>query len=226
MTPGCWQARRGAWRGVTLIEMAIALGVAGVLLGGVWVAASAAREAYRMSETMDQVRHIVEGVRDRYLTTQQIPRQDYDIFTQSLAAADIFPAAMRINHAVDPAACSAASPCYFDHAWGGDPAGSACGGGTVCATSAAAQVTLVMGAATVSGFVLVLRRLPQAACIGIASRFIGVWNDIGMGGIGFREGDGDSPGIVQAGGPPAPAFIQANCAAENNTLYLGFRQSP
>lgn len=71
-----------------------------------------------------------------------------------------------------------------------------------------------------------LRDLPQGACIKLASRFIDIWDDVGVSGMGFNNGEAAIPGVaVQV--PPTVAAIDANCAAGNaNALYIALRQSP
>ena len=78
-------------RGFNLIDSAIVLGVVGIVIGGIWVAASAVREAMKVSET-------IQGV---FLTSRNIQRvistrdaeaigQPVDI-TTSLIDAGVFP---------------------------------------------------------------------------------------------------------------------------------------
>jgi hypothetical protein len=204
----------------------LVLGVAGILVGGIWVAASGAYEAHRVNQTVDQIRQIAENIRGRYSVAPTIPQQDFTTFTQTVAAADLFPAETKLNPGVDPATCVAATPCYFTHPWNSNGGGSTCGGGTYCVGSIA-NLLVVMQNNTNSAFVLLLRNLPQGACIKLASRFIDIWDDIGISGIGFNNGDAAIPGTPLPGAPPTVATITANCAAGNaNSLYLALRQSP
>ena len=212
-------------RGVTMIELAIVLGVAGILIGGIWVAASAAYDAQRVNQTVDQVRQIVENVRGRYTTAAQIPQQSYTALTQTMASSDLFPAETWVAPGGDPANCAAAAPCYFIHPWSSDGAGSVCGGGTYCVGSIG-NLLVVMQGNTNSAFVLLLRKLPQAACIHIAAKLVALWDEIGISAIGFNNGDAVIPATpLQA--PPALTTIEADCAAGNdNSLYVSFRQTP
>ena len=76
-----------------------------------------------------------------------------------------------------------------------------------------------------SGFVLLLRSLPQAACIKIASRFIDIRDDIGLVAVGFNNGDAAIPAAPPFAAPDVNTIV-ANCAAGNaNSLYLLFRHT-
>lgn len=217
-----WHRRRQ--RGVTIIELALVLGVAGLIIGGIWVAAAAASEARKVNETVDQMRQTVENIRTRYLTANQIPQQDFTTFTQTVAAFNAFPAESWLTPG-DPAGCAVATPCYFYHAFETDGTGSTCGGGTYCVGSAAALLTAMQGN-TNSGFVLLLRALPQAACVKLASHFLDVWDGIGVTGMGFNNGDAALPGASFQLNPPTATQVQANCAAGNaNSLYIAFRHA-
>lgn len=57
------QGKKSA-RGFNLIEAAIVLGVTGLVIGGVWMAAAAVTEHRRVSSSIAEVLHIVEGVRN------------------------------------------------------------------------------------------------------------------------------------------------------------------
>ena len=211
--------------GITLIELALVLGVAGILGGGIWVAASGAYEGHRVNQTVDQIRQIAENIRGRYATASAIPQQDFSAFTQAQAALDLFPAETKLNPGVDPATCSVGTPCLFANPWSSDTGGANCGG-TYCVGSIGNLLVVVQGNATNSAFVVMLRDLPQGACIKLASRFIDIWDDVGVSGMGFNNGEAAIPGVaVQV--PPTVAAIDANCAAGNaNALYIALRQSP
>lgn len=211
-------------RGVTIIELALVLGVAGLIVGGIWAAASAASEARKVNETVDQMRQIVENTRTRYLTANQIPQQGFTDFTQTVAAANAFPAETWLTPG-DPTGCAVATPCYFYHAFESDGTGSTCGGGTYCLGSNGNLLITLQGNAN-SGFVLLLRALPQAACVKIATSFLGVWDGIGITGMGFNNGDAGLPSTPFPTNPPTATQVQASCAAGNaNSLYIAFRHA-
>lgn len=213
------------YQGMTMIELAVVLGVAGLLVGGVWVAASAANEAHRVNQTVEQIRQIVDNVRTRYTSVAVIPQLPYTDLTQQVAAADGFPAETRLTLGVDPATCSLGTPCYFANPWSSDGTGSVCTDGTYCLGSFG-NLLVQMTGNTNSAFVLLLRNLPQQACIKIAARFIDIWDEVGITAIGFNNGDSAIPATrLQA--PPTIGVITADCAAGNaNSLYFAFRHAP
>jgi hypothetical protein len=57
---------RKSSRAFSLVETAIVLGVAGLVLGGLWMAISTVRERARLSQTVTDVAFVVQGVKDFY----------------------------------------------------------------------------------------------------------------------------------------------------------------
>lgn len=53
-------------RGFSLIEAAIVLGVVGLVIGGIWVAAASVQENRRQSRYLSQILEIVQNVRRQY----------------------------------------------------------------------------------------------------------------------------------------------------------------
>ncbi len=217
--------QRKRQRGFSLIELTIALGVAGAIVAGLWAAAGAAYEAHRVNQTVDQVRQIVENVRGRYATAAQLPNLGHVGFTQIVAAADLFPAETRLNPAVDPATCSLATPCYFTNPWGNNGAGSLCNGGTLCLS--ANQVFGGVGVLARYNFTFMLRNLPQRACIKVGSALMNLSTDIGLVAVGVDTVDNATPPVAQQTNAATVAWLTANCSGVNlNHLYLVFRLSP
>lgn len=213
-------------RGMTLIELAIVLGVTGLLVGGIWAAAAAAHEAQRVNQTVDQVRQIVENVRTRYATVAQFPNQNYAAFTLSAATADLMPAETRLNRAVIPANCTAvgANQCAFAHPWDNGDTNALCGDGSICLSA-----NQVFGpVATIIprfNFVVMLRNLPQNGCIKVGSSLINIASDIGMVALGTDVADNAAPSNVTL--VPTVAWLTANCSGVAlNHLYLEFRLAP
>lgn len=52
--------------GFNLIEAAIVLGVVGLVIGGIWVAAAAVMESNRQSQTLKDILTITENLRRRF----------------------------------------------------------------------------------------------------------------------------------------------------------------
>lgn len=93
--------RRSARRaGFTMSELAVVLGVVGLLLAGLWGASRSVYRSQRVSQTAQQLTQIVEGVRTAYISTTKI--KDVDIYgiaavTKSLINAGVFPQEMVSN---------------------------------------------------------------------------------------------------------------------------------
>jgi prepilin-type N-terminal cleavage/methylation domain-containing protein len=211
--------------GFTLIEFALVLGVFGLVSGAVWVAAGNAQDARKINESIDQIRLIVENIRDRYNTASQLPNEGYAAFTQTIASADLVPAEMRLTLGLPPANCGGATPCAFAHSWSSNGTGSICNGGTVCvsAVNAFSGVTTNRYAMTV-----LLRQLPGKACIAIGAALLNLGADLGLAAMGT-----DAPVGMDAAAPtaqiaaPTIAWLTANCSTVvPNNLYLDFRLAP
>lgn len=207
--------RHDRQHGFNLIELALALAVVGLVGAGIWVAASAAQDARRTNETVEQVRLIVENIRDHYATSAQLPNEDFNTFTQTVDDADLFPAETRL------------SANAFVNPWSSDGTGSICGDGTICVSTINAGA--IVGGVTInqSTMIIMLRRLPGRACIGVASRFLNMAPEIGLIGIGTDTTDNPLPTNVDYANMINIAWLTANCDAANpNNLYLGFRLAP
>ncbi len=207
--------------GFTLLELTAVLCVVGLVTAGIWVAASSAYRAHKISSTIDQMREIVENIRTRYNASASLPVQDYMVFTQTMARADVFPAETKLSPATAPAACA---NCYFMHPWSNNGAGSICGGGTICV--AATPNNLFGGAAAGFAFAIMLRSLPQDACISIASKFTDIWDDVGLVAIGMDTADAVIPGTIYAAPQTVTTLSGACSAAAPTNLYFAFRLAP
>ncbi len=78
-------------RGFNLIEAAIVLGVVGLVIGGIWVAAAAVQSNMRESDTSKGLLQIVQNTRNLYYGQTPTTTASTDI-TTSLIAANAIPA--------------------------------------------------------------------------------------------------------------------------------------
>ncbi|MEJ0061695.1 MAG: type II secretion system protein [Alphaproteobacteria bacterium] len=213
-------------RGFNLIELAIVLGVAGMLAGAIWLGARAVAHHHNINRAVDQLQQIVENVRDAYTNAAILPDEDYILFTQRVARKDVFPAETKLTPDADPKTCGLGAPCYFAHPWSSDGAGSICGDGTICVS--ASPVANAFGNVNPRyGITIMLRNLPQAACIDLGTKLLGVMDQVGLVGIGVDTGDAAIPGAIATPMPPTPTWLAASCTSANaNRLYFAFRLNP
>ena len=203
-------------RGFTLIEMAIVLSIAGIIMAGIWAAGSAAHRSHNVNRTIDQLRGIVENIRGRYSANAILPAENYTVFTQTLAQADVFPAETKLSPATAPPACAT---CYFANPWSAGDAGALCGGGAICVSAINAFAPSVARYSCR----IILRNLPGDACIAVASQLSAIWDDIGLVAMGIDTADNNVPGIIYAA-PQMPDVLAADCDPANpNHLYFAFR---
>lgn len=133
-------------RGFTLIEIAIVLTIVGLVIGGIWLAASTVLNNNKKSEMARQVIQIVQNTKN--LFANQTGANPATGFTQANArTAGIFPAGMVVGNFVrHPFATSTTADSVTVNGTGGN------------------QITLIIG--TGAGAVA----LPQDACIELVTR--------------------------------------------------------
>jgi prepilin-type N-terminal cleavage/methylation domain-containing protein len=114
-------------RGFTLVELAIALLVAGLILGAVWVAAGNVWSNYRLYRTNQELAKLTQNVREYYMNAQAVPALN---ITLTLDGLNLFPFEMRRDQNAAPGLARIDHP--FNSTWpGGSVAvlGVACPGG-------------------------------------------------------------------------------------------------
>lgn len=88
-------------RGFNLVEAAIVLGVVGLVIGGIWVAAAAVQSNLRKSDASKGLIQIVQNVRNLYYG-QAGPNSEVDVTTQLIQANVIPGDFIRGTTAVNP----------------------------------------------------------------------------------------------------------------------------
>lgn len=151
--------KRMAWprRGFTLTEAAIVLGIVGLILGAIWVAAASVYDNLRVSTTSNQLIQIVQSVRSMHATQSTL---DADIDALLVAKAGGIPSDMVVKDT------NGAITGVYD-VWGGSL--------TIQAT------THTM---TNDSFAVTFAKVPQGACSNLLMRNTGQGRDTGLIGAG------------------------------------------
>lgn len=100
--------RQASKKGFTLTEAALVLGIVGLILGAIWVAAGSVYRNMRVATTTDQMLQIVQAIRSLHATQ---PHIDPNLTEINLAKAGGVPKDM-LDDVNDPTAIS--------NAWGGN----------------------------------------------------------------------------------------------------------
>lgn len=98
------RSRKSGILGFNLIEAAIVLGVVGLVIGGIWIAAATVNNKMRIDNTLSNIKVILLAL-DRLFQGKPLPSANADL-TQSLLAAGVIPVDMALNNAAR-------------HSWGG-----------------------------------------------------------------------------------------------------------
>lgn len=137
--------------GFSLTELAIVLAVVGVILAALWGAAGAIRQSQRVSQTIQQIIQICEGIRATYRLSAIIKETDSDSFTKSLIGLRIVPKEMIVDASV-PSLVSL---------WGG-------------------SFTIGLDTGTGLVFALVFQDVPKESCVELLTRVAGDVRDPGL----------------------------------------------
>ncbi len=127
-------------RGFTLTEIAIVLGIVGLILGAIWIAAAAVYQNLRLSHANAEVLQIAQGVRTLYATVNIIPGGVVQDIT-------------------DAVVCAKAAPPELFNA----PCGTA--GGATLFDQWSGGATAIYVPASGDSFTIEMTNVPQSACI-------------------------------------------------------------
>ncbi|MDP9127851.1 MAG: hypothetical protein M3N08_06305 [Pseudomonadota bacterium] len=164
--------------GFSLTELAIVLGVIGLILGGVWTVAGQGREKARQTQLTQDMLLVVKNVRAAFAGQNGLSGAVTTITPQL-----IFQGAIP-NDMVRNGGCTsvyAGQPYCADHPWGASPATVASGSFVICPwryngdTACAANVPTSQ-----QTFAVELRGLPQESCIKIATLNSGAGSPSGL----------------------------------------------
>ncbi len=208
--------RLAAQKGFNLIEAAIVLGIVGLVVGGIWVAATSVYANLRSKTATDQLLKIAQGVRALYATSSTVGGANGGDLTPSMAQANVLPSDVLTG------APSAATAANTVNPWGGNIGiyGAPNSNGTA-----------------VAGFSIVFTNIPAAACTDFVMRNLGVGRDSGLfdaiGAAGGASAYAAPPGtIALVAGTPLPLATATGAnmcnsaaanAARNVTFYFNLR---
>ncbi|MFY9288932.1 MAG: type 4 pilus major pilin [Alphaproteobacteria bacterium] len=197
-------------RGFTLIELAIVLGVIGLVLGGLWATVSAVWEKTRQEKLYEEIFTIVKNVRSYYAGQAGISGS-FPALSTSLGNAGVFPGDMRRT-----AGCTNGGAQCFDHPWATTALATPEGSFTICPWTVAG---VVCGAGPSPLFSIHLRDIPSEACINAVTKNSGTAAQPGLVDVVIN-----GVSMVAAGGrlPPAVSLVRTNCAAVTTTPALDF----
>lgn len=215
-TAGQAAARDEAKRGFTLTEIAIVLGIVGLILGAIWVAAAAVYNNLRTSKGTTELLVTVQNIRALYATSGLVDAgADMPVNAPPAAGggrtylqAGVFPADTLDNPNVNLATQA------FDP-WQGN---------------ISVQSTTSVGGTGTDAFYVVMDKVPQQACIGLLTSNVGQGRDPSM----IGAGAGAAGGLPAAAAPVAnfavsamvtqPAVTaQGQCAANQNAVAFSFK---
>lgn len=184
-------------KGFTLTEIAIVLGIIGLILGAIWVAASSVYSNQKVGKANTQMLAISQGIRSLYATSSTTGVADGTDLTGSLCTAGVFPTDSIVN---------CATPSVNDP-WSGAT--------TVTATS-------VTGNNAGDGFKIQMANVPTAGCIALLSQVGGTGRDSGL---FFLSAGGAAPAYtVGTGGTAAtgiPMFVSSATATQSASGLCG-----
>jgi prepilin-type N-terminal cleavage/methylation domain-containing protein len=198
---------RASKRGFTLTEIAIVLGIIGVILGAIWVAAAAVYNNMRISAANRELLQITQAMRALYATSATIdPNADMPLGTAPAAGAEstylragVFPADA-LNTGLASTATQAINP------WNGNISINSAGQPPNNTANDSFEVTF--------------DGLPSNACISMLTASSGQGRDPGMWAAGGGAGGGS--GAQHTTLPLGAAQAQNDCDQNGNPTAASF----
>jgi len=149
-------------RGFTLTEIAIVLGIIGLILGAIWVGAGAVYQNLRVSKAQTELLQITQGIRTLYASQIKFDTAPSILETPGLIAANVFPSDAVYNSMVN-------SP------WGGNSA-----------INVYSQSFNSVG----DSYSVEFDNIPVSACIALATGLTGSGRDQQLVGVAYQNNSG------------------------------------
>ena len=195
-------------KGFTLTEIAIVLGIIGLILGAIWVAASSVYANQKVSKAITAQLQIAQGIRALYGNSANTGSAAFTDITTNMCSAGVFPTDMVVACGTTAATVAISDP------WINGVAGG---------TTVKILAEDISAAGADDGFAIAFPSVPTSACISLLS-------GLGQGGIfGGVAAPAASPVVATAAllalpATPVAASAAAVCgAAATNTVYVVYK---
>ncbi len=213
--PGKGPRHQQRQQGFSLLEMAIALMISGIILTGVWVAGTSVWRNHQRQKTFDQVMLIVQNVRDFYAARGSGDWPTGSNINMVLRNNGLIPTEMMEDR-------TSTTSSVINHDLGGAPSGASTG-----------SVVLTPLVAVNGSTVLRMRLLGlgQADCIYLLARMPALSPEVGLSYIGTSAGTGtnidlsnfNTPGSVTLPLTPKQARDWCNKSDKTNEVWFEFK---
>lgn len=198
---------RSTRRGFTLTEIAIVLGIIGMILGAIWVAASSVYNNQRVARATNELLTIAQSVRSLYATSQTVDttgNADMDVSATNAThytylQANVFPSDMMVMSGSPPTPIAAVDP------WNGG-------------------VAITQATVTNAGdaFNIFFDQVSQGGCIALLTANTGTGRDGSLQAVGAGIA-GTTPTIATTTFPVAASVAQGLCTGTKNVVGFEFR---
>jgi prepilin-type N-terminal cleavage/methylation domain-containing protein len=221
-------------RGFTMTELAIVIGIVGMLMAGIWLFIGSAYDYERQQHALEEITTIVKNVRAFYQGQAGIPQSGITTISSNLISEGVIPSYMMRNPSTG---CTNPNNLCADNPWGPGKGGASDPQGTLAICdwnpSASPAPTAcnqgpVAGGGVVQFFAVVLKDLNQENCAAMLAK---------------NSGSAGSPGLIavmisncsNAAGASIPlpisvttALADCSCAAgaPNNNISFVYRLNP
>jgi prepilin-type N-terminal cleavage/methylation domain-containing protein len=189
---------RATKRGFTLTEIAIVLGIIGLILGAIWTAAAAVYSNQKINTAQSAIMTVIQGARSLYATSSTTGDAVGTDETPALIAAGVFPANLAIGGGTTPWGASSTFKVY-------------------------SQQASVVG----DSLLVELNGIPAAqlstACISLQTSLTGPGRDSGLWVVSANTATQKSAGLTtQTTLPISASTANTNCVAKNGFLDFMF----
>jgi prepilin-type N-terminal cleavage/methylation domain-containing protein len=226
----CALKRKRGLHGFSLVELAIVMGIIGVIIGGIWVAAGASRQTQREVQSVQALQLTVDAVRAGYGGFASInggveAAVPYlGVGAAGVVGVGAMPATLMRS---TQSTCHGVQSTYFDTPWGDTNTVDNCGSFRVCAWGGTNTACGVPNAVSAPAFAVEFTNLDYGSCLKLAES-VQPSNPPGLQDVYINS---NSAAIGPGTGLPVIASIASHtnatfpvigCNANSNTNTLDF----